>query len=81
MEASSRAAAGMRLIAEHRRRIVRPRPGGTMENGIVEVVVLLAFVALVALFFVKRPGRDRLRAKFHHPPLRRPNRPHRHHQP
>lgn len=52
-----------------------------MENGIVEVVVLLAFVALVALFFVKRPGRDRLRAKFHHPPLRRPNRPHRHHQP
>jgi len=52
-----------------------------MENGIVEVVVLLAFVALAVLFFAKRPGRDRLRAKFHHPPLRRPNRPHRHHQP
>ncbi|WP_175965675.1 hypothetical protein [Burkholderia sp. BCC0322] len=52
-----------------------------MENGIVEVVVLLAFVALAVLFFIKRPGRDRLRAKFHHPPLRRPHRPHRHHQP
>ncbi|MCA8277474.1 hypothetical protein LGN17_33870 [Burkholderia sp. AU30280] len=81
MKASSHAAAGIRSIAERRRRIVRPRPGGTMENGIVEVVVLLAFVALAVLFFVKRPGRDRLRAKFHHPPLRRPHRPHRHHQP
>jgi len=81
MEASSRAAAGICSIAERRQKIVRPRAGGTMENGIVEVVVLLAFAALAVLFFAKRPGRDRLRAKFHHPPLRRPNRPHRHHQP
>ncbi|AOI95999.1 MULTISPECIES: hypothetical protein [Burkholderia] len=81
MEASSRAAAGIGSIAERRRWIVRARRGGTMENGIVEIVVLLAFVALAVLFFVKRPGRDRLRAKFRHPPLRRPNRPHRHHQP
>ncbi|WP_159085693.1 MULTISPECIES: hypothetical protein [unclassified Burkholderia] len=81
MEASSRAAAGIRSIAERRRWIARSRRGGTMETGIVEVVVLLAFVALAVLFFIKRPGRDRLRAKFHHPPLRRPNRPHRHHQP
>ncbi|NTX25861.1 hypothetical protein HT746_01650 [Burkholderia pyrrocinia] len=52
-----------------------------MENRIVEVVVLLAFFALAALFFFRRSGRDRLRAKFRHPPLRRPHRPHRHHQP
>jgi len=59
----------------------RARPGGTMESAIVEGVVLLAFAALAALFFFKRPGRDRARARFHHPLLRRPNRPHRHHRP
>ncbi|CAB3748690.1 MULTISPECIES: hypothetical protein [Burkholderia] len=48
-----------------------------MQNAIVEAVVLLAFVALAVLFILKRPGRDRARARFHHSPLRRPNRPHR----
>ncbi|WP_165843502.1 hypothetical protein [Burkholderia reimsis] len=52
-----------------------------MESAIVKGVVLLAFAALAALFFFKRPGRDRARARFHHPLLRRPNRPHRHNRP
>ncbi|WP_185732364.1 MULTISPECIES: hypothetical protein [unclassified Burkholderia] len=52
-----------------------------MEHGIVQTIVLLAILALALLFFAGQHGRDRLRDKLHHKPLRRPHRSRSHRHP
>ncbi|WP_185733625.1 hypothetical protein [Burkholderia contaminans] len=45
-----------------------------MANGIVQFVMLLAFAALLGLFFYERGRRERLRETYRHAHLRRPHR-------
>ncbi|MGU7773393.1 hypothetical protein ACV229_24845 [Burkholderia sp. MR1-5-21] len=52
-----------------------------MEHGIVQTVVLVAILALALLFFIGRNGRDRLRNRVHHKPVRRPHRSRTHRHP